>query len=210
MLVEALVVRPPCLQRAAGHMQSLGCLTQGKSLGLQIVILVKECGASGAIPAWVMIIVASLLVLDIIVNKPIDQKVVELSSSQRYSLVENSMYHAVFLLKAYKMTFSYNQVKERPKLFLAMTGLTHAEFEQLLPHFQGALDQYVQDNYIDRDKRQRQYGGGKPESTLITIEDKLLFILYYVKVYPLQEILAFEFDMVQSTANEWIHILRGV
>src|SRR5206468_5553018 len=106
--------------------------------------------------------------LDIIVNKPIDQKVVELSSSQRYSLVENSMYHAVFLLKAYnKMTFSYNQVKEHPKLFLAMTGLTHAEFEQLLPHFQGALDQYVQDNYIDRDKRQRQYGGGKPESTLI-------------------------------------------
>src|SRR5881409_3828619 len=150
-------------------------------------------------------------IIDIIVNKPIDQKVVELSSSQRYSLVENSMYHAVFLLKAYnKMTFSYNQVKEHPKLFLAMTGLTHAEFEQLLPHFQGALDQYVQDNYIDRDKRQRQYGGGKPESTLITIEDKLLFILYYVKVYPLQEILAFEFDMVQSTANEWIHILCGV
>jgi DDE superfamily endonuclease len=149
--------------------------------------------------------------LDIIVNKPIDQKVVELSSSQRYSLVENSMYHSVFLLKAYnKMTFSYNQVKERPKLFLAMTGLTHAEFEQLLPHFQGALDQYVQDNYIDRDKRQRQYGGGKSESTLITIEDKLLFILYYVKVYPLQEILAFEFDMVQSTANDWIHILSGV
>jgi len=108
------------------------------------------------------------------------------------------------------MTFSYNQVKEHPKLFLAMTGLTHTEFEQLLPHFQGALDQYVQDNYIDRDKRQRQYGGGKPESTLITIEDKLLFILYYVKVYPLQEILAFEFDMVQSTANDWIHILRGV
>ena len=108
------------------------------------------------------------------------------------------------------MTFSYNQVKEHPKLFLAMTGLTHAEFEQLLPHFQGALDQYVQENYIDRDKRQRQYGGGKPESTLITIEDKLLFILYDVKVYPLQEILAFEFAMVQSTANDWIHILSGV
>jgi hypothetical protein len=34
--------------------------------------------------------------------------------------------------------------------------------------------------------------------------------LYYVKVYPLQEILAFEFGMVQSTANEWIHILSEV
>jgi hypothetical protein len=42
------------------------------------------------------------------------------------------------------------------------------------------------------------------------MEDKLLFILYYVKVYPLQEILAFEFGMVQSTANEWMHILSEV
>jgi hypothetical protein len=64
MLVEALLVRPPCLKRAAGHVQSLGCLTQGAPLGLQIVILVKECSALGAIPAWTMSIVASLLVLD--------------------------------------------------------------------------------------------------------------------------------------------------
>jgi hypothetical protein len=135
---------------------------------------------------------------------------VELSLSQRYSLVESSMYHSVFLLKAYKMMFSYNQVTERPKLFLAMTGLTHAEFEQVLPHFRDAWDQYVQDNYIDRDDRQRQYGGGKPESTLINIEEKRLFILYDVTVYPLQAMLAFEFAMVQSTANEWVPMLSGV
>jgi hypothetical protein len=106
--------------------------------------------------------------------------------------------------------FSYHQVKEHPRLLLAMTGLTQVEFEQLLPHFQCALDQYVQHNYVDRDDRQRQYGGGRPEWTLVNIEDKLLFILYYVKVYPLQEILAFEFGMVQSTANEWIHMLSAI
>lgn len=120
------------------------------------------------------------------------------------------MYHSRFLCKAYTLMFSYNQVKERPKLLLAMTGLTRAEFEQLLPPFQGAWDQYVQEHYIDREARQRQYGGGKPEATLIQIEEKLLFILYYVKVYPLQEILAFEFAMGQSTANEWVHILSSV
>jgi hypothetical protein len=54
----------------------------------------------------------------------------------------------------------------------------------------------VQQYYVDRDNRQRQYGAGRSESTLVHIEDKLLFILYYVKVYPLQEILAFEFGMV--------------
>ena len=68
----------------------------------------------------------------------------------------------------------------------------------------------MQRHYVDRDNRQRQYGGGRSESTLVNIEDKLLFIVYYVKVYPLQEILAFEFGMVQSTANEWIHILSEV
>jgi hypothetical protein len=149
-------------------------------------------------------------ILDIIANNKMDQKVVTISSLQPYSLVENSIDHSIFLLKAYTMMFSYHQVKERPKLLLAMTGLTHVEFAQLLPHFQSAWDQYVQLNYIDRDNRQRQYGGGQPESTLVNVEDKLLFILYYFKVYPLQEILAFEFGMVQSTANEWIHILSGV
>jgi Helix-turn-helix of DDE superfamily endonuclease len=108
------------------------------------------------------------------------------------------------------MVFSYQQVQEHPKLLLAMTSLTHAEFQQLLAHFQYAWDQYVQQHYVDRDDRQRQYGAGRSEATLVTLEDKLLFILYYVKVYPLQEILAFEFGMVQSTANEWIHILSEI
>jgi hypothetical protein len=64
MLVEALLICPPCLQRAAGHMQSLSCLPQGEPLGLQIVILVKEGRALGAIPAGAMMMVASWLVLD--------------------------------------------------------------------------------------------------------------------------------------------------
>ena len=108
------------------------------------------------------------------------------------------------------MVFSYPQVQEYPQLLLTMTSLTHTEFQQLLLHFQYAWDQYVQQHYIDRDDRQRRYGAGRSETTLVIIEDKLLFILYYVKVYPLQEILAFEFGMAQSTANEWIHILSEV
>src|SRR5262249_19688920 len=108
------------------------------------------------------------------------------------------------------MVFSYHQVQDHPKLLLAMTSLMPAEFQQLLPHFQHAWDQYVQQYYVGRDDRQRQYGAGRSETTLVTLEDKLLFILYYVKVYPLQEMLAFELGMVQSTANEWIHILSEV
>src|SRR4029450_303206 len=78
--------------------------------------------------------------------------------------------------------FSYYKIKEQPKLLLAMTGLSHTEFDQLLRHFQYAWDQYVQNNYIDRDSRKRQYGAGRAESTLVHREDKLLCILYYLKV----------------------------
>jgi hypothetical protein len=105
---------------------------------------------------------------------------------------------------------SYHQVQEHPKLFLARTGLTQAKFDQLLPHFQCAWEQYVQQNDVDRDDRQRQYGGGRAALPLVHMEDKLLFILYDVKVYPLQAMLAFELGMVQSTANEWMHILSEV
>ena len=106
--------------------------------------------------------------------------------------------------------FSYHQVNEHPTLFLAMTGLTHAEFPPLLPHFPYAWDQYVQQPYVDRDNHQRQYGGGRSAATLVTMEDKRRCIWYDVKVYPLQEILACEFGVVQSTANAWIHMLREV
>ena len=74
------------------------------------------------------------------------------------------------------MIFAYNQVKARPKLLLAMTGLTQGEFAQLLLHFQHAWDQFVRQNSVDRANRQRQYGGGRSEATLVTLEDKLLFI----------------------------------
>jgi len=150
------------------------------------------------------------LSIDIIANKKLDQKVVEFFHRQDYSLVEKLIYRSTFLLKAYKMIFAYNQIKAHPKLLLAMTGLTQDEFDQLLLHFQHAWDQFVRQNYVDRANRQRQYGGGRSEETLVTLEDKLLFILYYIKVYPLQEVLAFEFGMVQSTAHEWIHLLSAV
>jgi hypothetical protein len=40
--------------------------------------------------------------------------------------------------------FVYDQVKERPKLLLAMTGLTQVEFQKLLLDFYKAWEAYVQ------------------------------------------------------------------
>lgn len=42
------------------------------------------------------------------------------------------------------------------------------------------------------------------------MEDKLLFILFYCKVYPLQEVMAFLFETSQGRDNAWIHTLSTV
>ena len=52
VLVEALLVGPPGLKRAAGNLKRFGRLTQGESLGLQSEILIEELSTLGSIPAW--------------------------------------------------------------------------------------------------------------------------------------------------------------
>jgi hypothetical protein len=101
---------------------------------------------------------------------------------------------------------TYEQVKGKPKLLRAMTGLDRAEFEELLVPFATLWKDQVQQTARPESDRQRQPGGGR-KPALHTIADKLLFILYYFKTYPLQEVLAFEFSMGQSQACEWIHTL---
>src|SRR3989442_13619941 len=118
--------------------------------------------------------------IDIISNKKLDQKVVEFLNRQDYSLVENFIYRSTFLLKAYKMIFTYNQVKARPKLLLAMTDLTQGEYDQLLLHFHHAWDQFVRQNYVDRANRQRQYGGRLFQATVGNLTGKTTFFFLYI------------------------------
>jgi len=105
--------------------------------------------------------------------------------------------------------FTYDKVKDNPKLLLAMTSLTRTEFEELLVPFQAAWEAHVKQTATSEQDRWRKAGAGR-KPALRTIADKQLFILYYLKAYPLQEILAFEFGMSQGQACEWIEMLSQV
>jgi hypothetical protein len=105
--------------------------------------------------------------------------------------------------------FTYESVKGKPKLFRALTGLDEAEFKELCTAFQAAWAEYVEQQYSKNKERQRKPGGGR-KPILNSMEDKLLFILLYFKIYPLQEVIAFLFGMGQSQACEWIHTLSTV
>lgn len=49
---------------------------------------------------------------------------------------------------------------------------------------------------------------GKKNAVLKLVEDKLFFILYYLKNNPLQESLAENFGMDQPQANVYIHLYK--
>jgi hypothetical protein len=102
----------------------------------------------------------------------------------------------------------YEKVKNKPRVFRSLTGLNPEEFDKLLISFTKSWEDFIQKNYLDK-KRKRAFGGGR-KSKLHSIEDKLFFILFYYKSYPLQEVIAFLFGISQGQANEWIHKLSKV
>lgn len=99
----------------------------------------------------------------------------------------------------------YATLKKKPKDLLALTGLARREFDELLPVFEQALPK----PRPRRKRRQRAPGGGR-KPALPTAADKLLFILVYMKTYPLQAVQAQLFGMSQQSANRYIQHLLPV
>ena len=105
---------------------------------------------------------------------------------------------------------SYDKLKDKPREFLAATGLTLAEFESLLPVFQTAYERtYPPHRTYEGQARQRSAGGGA-KGTLPSFADKLLFILVYQKTNPLQGMHGLQFALRQSQTHDWIHRLLPV
>jgi len=104
------------------------------------------------------------------------------------------------------MTKYKKLVKSKTK-FLAMTGYTDEEFQALLAYFSVRFYAYTEAHTLEGKERTRRGHIPYKNSPLPTIEDKLLFILIYLKTNNLQSVQAELFGMHQSEANQWIHLL---
>lgn len=91
-----------------------------------------------------------------------------------------------------------------------MTGYTEEEFQALLPYFASRFTAYVADYTLEGKKRTRRGYVAYKNSPLPTIEDKLLFILIYLKTNNLQSVQAELFERHQPEANVWVHILAPI
>ena len=95
---------------------------------------------------------------------------------------------------------SYDNLKDKPTVLLSFTGLTQDEFSDLLTAFAFSWKTETRRQRQAKKNRQRKAGGGRKPS-IKKMEDRLLFIMFYLKTYPLQEVLAFHFDLSQGQAN---------
>lgn len=105
---------------------------------------------------------------------------------------------------------NYAELKPKGKEFQAATSLKVEEFEALVPAFKKAYEEaYVNTTTAEGEVRRRKAGGGV-KGRLANIADKLLFILVYVKTYPLQTMHGLQFGLSQPQTNEWIQRLLPV
>src|ERR1700727_2183137 len=104
---------------------------------------------------------------------------------------------------------TYRELQTNRRQFLALTGLTLSEFQRLLTAFPKAYQQLYANQTAEGQPRQRSVGGGC-KGRLEQPEDKLLFLLVYLKTYPLQAVMSELFDLSQPRVNYWIHRLLPV
>lgn len=104
---------------------------------------------------------------------------------------------------------NYFKIRKRPRQFLSVTGLEVEEFDFLYSSFSARWRNFYRIHTIEGKKRKTPLiNPDKQTKTLPSVEEKLFFILTYLKNHGLQEMTAASFDFSQSQASKWQKILR--
>jgi len=107
------------------------------------------------------------------------------------------------------MGLKVDKARKNPVQFLSLTGFTPDEFDELVIEFRNEWEDYSNHFTLEGKPRQRM-ALPRVSNILPGVQDKLLFILVYLKTFPLQELQAATFSMNQPQANLWIHLLSPI
>jgi Helix-turn-helix of DDE superfamily endonuclease len=107
-------------------------------------------------------------------------------------------------------TLRFADLQTRPTELLDLTSLTVKEFQQLVPPFEATFQAHMAEWRLDGQPRTARRYTTYRNCPLPTPEDRLLFILIYLKTYALQVVQGRLFGMGQSKAHQWIHVLLVV
>ena len=112
----------------------------------------------------------------------------------------------MFMRISARMSIDLERILGNERLLRAVTSLSRAEFDRLLSAFEALWEKKRRRRNYAGERRQRAAGAGNP-GRLPSVAHKLLFILFYFKCYPLQEVLALLFGFSQPQACEWVGLL---
>ena len=101
----------------------------------------------------------------------------------------------------------FTELQSRPLEFLDFTSVTLDEFQQLVPPFETAFHARMAAWRMDGKPRTARRFTVYKNCPLLTPEDRLLFILVYLKTSALQVVHGRLCGMVQGKSNQWIHLL---
>jgi|SRR5688572_11104849 len=104
----------------------------------------------------------------------------------------------------------FADLQSRPTEVLDLTSLTVEEFLEWVPPFEAAFQAHMAAWRLDGRPRTARRYTTYTNCPLPTPGDRLLFILVYLKTYPLQGVQGRLFGMGQSKAHQWIHGLLVV
>jgi hypothetical protein len=104
----------------------------------------------------------------------------------------------------------FTDLQTRAMEVLDLTSLTLDEFQRLVPPFESTFQAHMARWRLDGQPRTTRRYTTYKNSPLPTPEDRLLFILVYLKTYPLQVVHGRLFGMGQSKAHQWIYVLLAV
>lgn len=97
---------------------------------------------------------------------------------------------------------NYKKAIGKERLMRAVIGMGKEEFSELLKKF---LPQVNRTRY--KRNRKRKAGAGRTH-TLETAEQKLFYILFYMKCYPTFDMASFFFQVDRSQTKRWVDQLR--
>ena len=106
--------------------------------------------------------------------------------------------------------FRYADIASRPTEVLDFTSLTLEEFQRLLPPFDAAFQAHMAAWRFDGTPRTARRFSIYKNCPLPTPEDRLFFLLTYLKTYTLQVVQGRLFGIPQCKANQWSHVLLSV
>ena len=93
---------------------------------------------------------------------------------------------------------TYKKLQRKPKHFQSFTGITVAQFDEILKALRPVYGDYEQARLL-RPDRKRKIGGGRKFS--LSLEDRLLVTLMYFRLYTSYTLLGYLFDLDGSNVG---------